>query len=465
MSIIETIERDLDRAQAAVDKSIAARCARAETEPTAPSEPPPSYPVEALDGILGEAALAIAQGAQLDVAIAAQSILAAAFLGCQGVADVGTPWGRKPLSDNFLTIALSGDGKSTADGPALAPVRALEQKEYPEYQKERAEWEAVPKKDRGERPVNPLRLVNDFTAEGLVRQFREGRPSLGAFSDEAGAVFGGHSFSMEKKLATAAAISGLWDGTGIRARARASDDRGGLEANFDVRLTCHWLIQPTAVQDVLHDPLLGEQGFWPRTLLAAPAPGAPRQFRPYDPGSDPAIGRYWKRLDELLAKPYVAHEFRHVVDLDAAAVRLVGRFFEATEQGARHKDGRLAPIRSFAARATEHLLRIAAVLAIFERREAADIMVVDVERAAALVTYSLDCWLHLLETKPVDEAMQYAYRLHAWLKDQPSGQSNETTIIKIGPKPRSASLRDAALGLLEAQGQVLNLGGRRWAAA
>ena len=465
MSIVEDIQRDLDRAQAAVDGAIEARRARAHAEPAAPAEPPPSYPIESLGGILGETAQAIADGAQLDPAIAAQSILAAAFLGCQGVADVGTPWGRKPLSNNFLTIALSGDGKSTADGPALAPVRAMERKDYEVYQRERAEWEALPKRDRSERPVNPLRLVNDFTAEGLVRQFREGRPSLGAFSDEAGAVFGGHSFSAEKKLGTIAAISSLWDGTGIRARARASDDRGGLEANFDVRLTCHWLIQPSAVHDVLHDPLLGEQGFWPRTLLAAPAPGTPRQFRPWEPGTDAAVGRYWKRLAELLDKPYVAHEFRHVVDLDADAVRLVGLFFEATEKGARNKDGRLAPVRSYAARATEHLLRIAGVLTVFERGETARISAQEVERAAALVTYSLDCWLHLLESKPVDEAVQYAGRLHTWLQAQPNKQSNETAMVRIGPKPRSASLRDAALGLLEAEGRVLNLGGKRWAAA
>jgi hypothetical protein len=38
-------------------------------------------------------------------------------------------------------------------------------------------------------------------------------------------------------------------------------------------------------------------------------------------------------------------------------------------------------------------------------------------------------------------------------------------MLQIGPKPRSASLRDAALGLLEAQNLVVNLGGRRWAAA
>ncbi len=225
------------------------------------------YPIAALGGILGAAVHAIADGAQSASAIAGQSILAAAALAAQGVAEVATATGRKPLSLNLLTVALSGDGKSTADGPALEPIREVERTEYLRYEKDRTAWESTPKNGRPAKPINPLRLVADFTDKGLIRQFREGRSSLGAFSDEGGAVFGGHSFSAEKKLATAAAISSLWDGAGIRARARASDDRGGLEAHFDARLTAHWLIQPAAAADALNDTLLAEQGFWPRVLL------------------------------------------------------------------------------------------------------------------------------------------------------------------------------------------------------
>jgi hypothetical protein len=425
--------------------------------------PSPAYPIRALGGLLGDAACAIADAAQIDPAIVGQSILAAASLACQHVADVSTPGGNKPLSNNFLTIALSGDGKSTADAPALAPVREIERRDWQAYQRERGEWDATPKKGRGDKPINPLRLVGDFTAEGLVRQYREGMPSLGAFSDEAGAVFGGHSFTAEKKLATAAALSSLWDGHGIRARARAADDRGGLEAHFDVRLTCHWLIQPAAVHASVHDNILAEQGFWPRTLLATPAPGLPRLFKPFDATTLPEVTRYWKRISYLLGTPYVAQLYRPVVSTTPAANARVGKFFEACERGARNNDGRLAPIRSWAARGTEHLLRLAAVLSVIERGEEADIDVMEVERAAALVTYSLECWLYLLENKPVDEAREYAHRLLTWLSTQPNGQGNETAMIKIGPKPRSASLRDAALGLLEAQGRVVGLGLRRWA--
>ena len=432
-------------------------------EPPPTSQPllAPTYPVNALGGILGQAATAIAEGYQLDPAIAGQSVLAAAFVACQHGADVETASGRKPISDNLLTCALSGDGKSTADGPALAPIREIEKLAYARYELERAEWESLPKRERGDKPINPLILVSDFTAEGLVRQFREGRSSLGAFSDEAGAVFGGHGFSAERKLMTAAGITSLWDGAGIRARARASDDRGGLEAKFDVRLSAHWLIQPAAIHDAVNDHLLGEQGFWPRVLIATPPPGKPRLYRPFDASTNPAIRAYWERIKARIESTY--EDTRPVIASTPAALEMVSRFFVTLDRASRGTGGKYSPIRAWGARGTEHLMRVAAVLAVFERGFMAKIDTDEVERAAQIVTHSLDCWLALLEAKPEAEAKAYAERLLEWLATQPNGQSNETAMLRIGPKPRSASLRDSALAILEGSCRVSALSGKRWA--
>ena len=437
-------------------------------EDDGPQQPPgestqaPAYPVDALGGILGSAARAIADGYQLDAAIAGQSVLAAAFVACQHGADVETASGRKPISNNLLTCALSGDGKSTADGPSLAPIRGIEKLAYTQYEIDRAEWESLPRKERGDKPINPLILVADFTAEGLVRQFREGRSSLGAFSDEAGAVFGGHGFSAERKLMTAAGLSSLWDGAGIRARARASDDRGGLEAKFDVRLSSHWLIQPAAVTDAINDPILGEQGFWPRVLIATPPPGRPRLYRPFDATTSHAINVYWDRVRERIESQ--PQDDRPVVKTSPAAQEMVSRFFVALDRASRGHGGKYSQIRAWGARGTEHLMRVAAVLAVFERGFNATIETDEIERAAQIVTHSLDCWLYLLEASPEAAAKAYAARLLKWLKDQPNGQSNETAMLQTGPKPRSAGLRDSALAILEGQNAILPLSARRWAA-
>jgi len=87
--------------------------------------PGAAYPVDAL-GPLAEAVLAV-QGATLaPVAISAQSALAVASLAVQGFADVETLGGHAPPSLYALTIAQSGERKSTCDAMLMAALRAFE---------------------------------------------------------------------------------------------------------------------------------------------------------------------------------------------------------------------------------------------------------------------------------------------------------------------------------------------------
>ena len=86
-----------------------------------------SFPTEAL-GPLAPAAHAIEDHTQAPIAIAGQSLLGAVALATQGHADVVLPTvDRKvPLSLFLLTIAASGERKSTVDGFALQPIREKE---------------------------------------------------------------------------------------------------------------------------------------------------------------------------------------------------------------------------------------------------------------------------------------------------------------------------------------------------
>ena len=85
------------------------------------------YPAGALGPILSSAANSIAAKCQCAPALAAQSVLAVASLAAQRLADVQLPYGQtRPLSLFFVTIAASGDRKSTVDNEALIPVRKHE---------------------------------------------------------------------------------------------------------------------------------------------------------------------------------------------------------------------------------------------------------------------------------------------------------------------------------------------------
>ena len=81
----------------------------------------PDYPFAAL-GPLAEACNVIAEHGQVSHAMAGQCLLTTSALLAQSVADVRTLAGVKPLSLYGLTVAESGNGKSTAEKAGLQPV-------------------------------------------------------------------------------------------------------------------------------------------------------------------------------------------------------------------------------------------------------------------------------------------------------------------------------------------------------
>ena len=86
-------------------------------------EPEP-FPIDALGETLGQAAEAIHDLTQAPLAVCGQSVLAAATLAVQAHADVILPMGSKrPTSCFFITVAASGERKTSCDDLALRPVR------------------------------------------------------------------------------------------------------------------------------------------------------------------------------------------------------------------------------------------------------------------------------------------------------------------------------------------------------
>ncbi len=85
-----------------------------------PLAPAAEFPIHAL-GELRLAAEAIAELVQAPPAICAQAVLAAATLAIQAHRDVELPGaGRRPLTGLFVSVAESGDRKSSVDRLALA---------------------------------------------------------------------------------------------------------------------------------------------------------------------------------------------------------------------------------------------------------------------------------------------------------------------------------------------------------
>ena len=138
------------------------------------------YPLDAL-GPLAEPALDLANGAQVASGMAGQSLLAAAALLVQSTANVRSLDGSsRPLSLYCLTIANSGDGKDSADRPALRMIHDHQRQAGPKWEADRATFEeAKANRKKNEHPPDPpgsapYRLASDLTIEGLRRSFAEG---------------------------------------------------------------------------------------------------------------------------------------------------------------------------------------------------------------------------------------------------------------------------------------------------
>lgn len=422
-------------------------------------EPQP-YPVTAL-GPLADACTAIAEGAQMAPAMAGQCLLTSAALLAQSRANVRTLAGVKPVSLYALTIADSGEGKTTGEGAALSAICEHQKgaaKAYRDKVEQIARGAANAKKGdpKSETPRKPYRVMRDGTVEGIRREFAEGMPSQGLFTSEAAALLCGYGMNADNRAKSAAAFNSLWDDGAI------SVSRGiaGRIEVYDRRLSLHWLIQPEAVRNGLHDPLLTNMGFWPRFLVTWPEPGPPKKARDFRPDKDPRIVRFWEQCQSMLTPLGEDCGGLPIIEATSEAHALICEFFERIEREAKSAGGVLEAVKPFAVRATEQLFRIAAVLAVFESRWEIDAQAA--RDAMALTLNSLETWLAIYGEREEADATRFALTLFDWLLRQPGQRATETAMLRIGPKPlRSKNRRDTSLATLS-QKRLVKREGDTW---
>jgi hypothetical protein len=451
-----------------------------------PMQPAERYPLEALGSVLGRAAAAIARKVQVPESIAGQSVLAAAGLAAQAFRDVRLPYGQtRPLSLFFITIAESGDRKSSADHEALWPIRKREQALREAHEADFEDWkhrsaahaaqrrkiEADKKFDLAQRtnelralgpeprrPLEPILTVPDPTVEGLAKAWANSPGSLGLFSAEGGAFFGGHGMSQDHKLKTAATLSDLWDGSGIR-RMRAGD---GLLILPGRRLACHLMAQPEAAAAFFADPILRGQGFHSRFLTAGPESMAGSRFyREPKPEDDSAIRAYGARLLALLeATPPLAEGKPNELvptplNLSAGAASLWKGFFDHVEAQC-GREGDLASIKSFGAKAAENAARIAGVLAVVEDLHCIEVSETIMGNAIDLMNWYVSEALRLAGQAALSPALAKAVRLLEWMQSSGKAEFQFREILQSGPNPvRNKGEAEAAIKILLEHGQVV----------
>lgn len=448
--------------------------------PVPPARP---YPVDALGPIIAPACAAIQRVIQAPDAVCAASLLAVASLATQALANVRMDELDTLLSLWFLTVAESGERKSAVDAVAMRAVREVERERIAAYNTdsltyaaERAEYGArceaagaEARKAKGvglakalqslgappNAPLEPLFTVADFTAEGVAKLLQRGRPSLGAFTDEAGLVFGGHGMTKETTTRTAATLSKLWD-RGELDRVRAAD---GASKLYGKRLALHLMAQPVIAERALSDSVLAGQGFMARCLLAWPTPTAgTRDYVPESLRENVDVTRFQDRIRQLLELPMplkddVCGELEpRRLTLTQDAREMWMRLYNSIE----HQEapsGRYVVAKPWASKAGEQILRVAGVLELFCNPAADYIEVESIEAAGRIVDWHLDESVRLAGVAETSQEVRDAEALLEWCHKAGIEYLHSRAALRLGPaRIRERQRFLVAMDVLEAAG-------------
>lgn len=407
-----------------------------------PGEP---YPVVALGPL--RAAVEAVQGMTLaPMAIPAASALTVAALAVQAHVDVETLGGPRPTSLYALTIAASGERKSSCDAPMMAALRTFEKEQSKAQRDKIAAWEnahaiwkvdresilADAKKNKGEKrtaceadlaalgrepsaPPFPGRTVTAPTIQGITRQLREGMPSLGIFSDEGGRFLGGYSMSSDNRMATMAALNDLWQG----AETRVSLGGGGSYVLSGRRVSIHLMVQPGVARSFMADPMGVDTGLLPRFLICEPPSTIGTRLQSMAREDSSALDAFAARLREILDRPMPMDPESHELEPrllrlspDARAV-LVG--FADHVEAAQASGGDYANVTGFASKAAEMAARIAGVLTAWDNLDAPEVTLETMQRAIVLAGFYLSEARRLSDAALVSEEVEKAEALRKWL--------------------------------------------------
>lgn len=372
---------------------------------------PKVHPFASLPSLLGEMFRGLASGS-IDQTMIASQLVAHASLLTQGAADVAWLNGlTAPVSINVFLVAPSGAGKSLVQRVLVTPIHLHLRESARRLVSEQKLREVDEQKrlDDSEQK-HPDYFIEDATRSAIIEHLVEW-PVAGLFTDEAGQL---------TRLLTdgAATLAKLSDGAPLR-HARVTTGRVEL---IDRRLTMLLMEQPDVFEGskVFLGAKKGGIGLINRFCvgLAQEMPNGPAVFNLALPADVRA--RYEERVRVLLDMSIGlvhAGASRPVLILSGAAQR---RLTEVGEQmrSAAKQDARFASASEYVSRHSERVLRLAAVLHVFDQGVTGEVGIDSVEAAHQIDVWSIEAYValtHVPET--LTQVERDAARIEAELKN------------------------------------------------
>lgn len=401
-------------------------------------------------------------------------LLTALSVSIQGLFDVRKPTGQcVPMCLLLLTVAKSGERKSSTAEKFLEPIRSFQKKQESIWQDQVSEWKVkekiwlikskeIEKKIRSlcrkqestaeaelelmkhtkEYPARPRKfkmLYDDSTSEALFYGLYENLSSAGIISNEGGLM--GRAFNDLPKQ------NAMWSGDPIVV------DRKVAESYqlYGARLTFSVMTQPVAFNAYMKargDDARGS-GLWARFLVCDPSSTQGTRLLDGTTVSYEHIHRYAERIEQLLTcnLDLLSHpcKKRSEVVFSPAASKLWVEVFNEIESGIT-KNGRFEHAADLASKLADNIARVAALFHVFEGNDES-ISLESLRFSIDLCLWCSDEFFHLFI--PTPEIELDVIQLKEWLglkRSEGYRWVKRNEIMQYGPRRlRSKKRLDACL--------------------
>lgn len=413
------------------------------------------YPADALPDEIQQAVEEVRTFTKAPVPLVASSALATLSLAGQAHINVKrADHLTGPTSLFFLSLADSGERKSTTDGMFSNPIREYDraeaEKAKPElknYAANYAGWEAEREgvltaikqaakngeltgdlKDKlaeleqkkPPAPRVPQLLHGDDTPEHLAYTLAHKYPSAGILTAEAGLVFGSHGMGTDSIMRNLALFNTLWDGGAHQIGRRTSESYTVRGA----RLTMGLQVQAPTLRSFYErsGALARGTGFFARFLLAWPE--STQGYRPFSdpPDAWPALEGFHRRISEIL-------NMEGNIDGDGAltptqmslspeAKTTWVSFHDGIEEKLR-TGGELYDVRDVASKVADNAARLAALFELFCSKNSnfssSNVSVEHMEAACRIAAWHLNESRRFFGELAIPTELADAAQLDAWL--------------------------------------------------
>ena len=450
---------------------------------------PVPYPLHKFHLLVGDAARELKWNLKAPDALIGMSLLATMSASCQSLIDVKLPTGQiRPVSLNIMTIAESGERKTTVDRLVGQPLYdhddvLLEQyeKDVACYEKAYLLWEdtrrALHKKrsklisqgkciddinmtldeHQAHEPLQPRRrqvVRTDMTGRAFADALQGESEAIAIMSDE------GDILLRSDAMRQLGMLNAAWDGASLKLD--RAEGKSVLARNPRVTLSIR--TQPAVIREYLERK--GEHargsGHFARYLVGWPATTQGSRFlNTVEPDWD-ALNRFHRRVEDLLKTRAdqvrggmmgrVTMEFTD--EAKAEWIKLANE----TESDLHHQ-GRLHDIADFGSKACEIVGRVAAVLHYFSMQDGS-IDADTLDRAIAIVGWHLDEFKRLFsDGSEVSiahaDAQLLARYLHEHVWQAGGNYMRRNDLLSVGPvRLRKKRRLDPALDVLIASQAV-----------